>query len=186
MSYLFALLVVLLVLLAILSIRAKRLISSAIFLAGVSALISVVFYLLNAQFVAVIELSVGAGLVTVLFVYAINIAGEATSELPSLIKKWLAATLMLIGAAMLALFLLPAISPDAPVPESQLTTIIWEQRAMDVLVQIVLIFSGVLGLLGLLAEAKAPLKYPVAEEVAAKREQELEELYMPNAKEEAL
>lgn len=57
---------------------------------------------------------------------------------------------------------------------------------MDVLVQIVLIFSGVLGLLGLLAEAKAPLKYPVAEEVAAKREQELEELYMPNAKEEAL
>jgi hypothetical protein len=40
----------------------------------------------------------------------------------------------------------------------------------------VLIFAGVLGLLGLLAEAKAPLAYPVAEEVAARRERELEEL----------
>lgn len=186
MAYIFAILVALLVLLAILAVRAKRLISSAIFLAGVSALLSVVFYLLGAQFVAVIELSVGAGLVTVLFVYAINIAGDAISGLHPVVNKWLAVTLIIITTAMLALFLLPTISPTAQAVEPELADVIWEQRAMDVLVQIVLIFSGVLGLLGLLAEAKAPLKYPVAEQVAAKRQQEMEELYMPNPGEEAL
>jgi len=43
-------------------------------------------------------------------------------------------------------------------------------------VQVVLIFAGVLGLLGLLGEVKAPLQYPVAEEVAAQRERELQTL----------
>ena len=51
---------------------------------------------------------------------------------------------------------------------------IWQTRGLDVLVQVVLIFSGVLGLLGLLAEEKAPLEYPVAEQVASRRERELE------------
>jgi hypothetical protein len=31
---------------------------------------------------------------------------------------------------------------------------VWEARSLDVLLQIVMIFSGVLGLLGLLAESK--------------------------------
>ena len=44
------------------------------------------------------------------------------------------------------------------------------------LVQIILIFSGVLGLLGLLAEAKAPLEKTAAVEITAKRDQELLEL----------
>jgi hypothetical protein len=63
-----------------------------------------------------------------------------------------------------------------PEMQTELAQVIWQQRGLDVLVQVVLIFSGVLGLLGLLAEAKAPLAYPVAEEFAAKRERELEEL----------
>ena len=61
---------------AILSIRSKRLITSALWLAGVSALLSVVFYLFGAHLVAVVELSVGAGLVTVLFAFAISVAGD--------------------------------------------------------------------------------------------------------------
>jgi len=50
---------------------------------------------------------------------------------------------------------------------------LWRLRGLDVLVQIVLIFSGVLGLLGLLAEAEPPLELPAAKEFAAKRELEL-------------
>ena len=45
------------------AIRARRLLTSAIWLAGVSALISIVFYLFGARQIVVIELSVGAGLV---------------------------------------------------------------------------------------------------------------------------
>jgi uncharacterized MnhB-related membrane protein len=62
---------------AVQAIRVKRLISSALWLAGTSALLSISFYLLGAPTVAAIELSVGAGLVTVLFVFAINIAEPA-------------------------------------------------------------------------------------------------------------
>jgi Tfp pilus assembly protein PilV len=42
-----------------------------------------------------------------------------------------------------------------------------------VLAQVVLIFAGVLGLLGLLAEAKAPLEKSMAEAIIAQRNQDL-------------
>jgi Tfp pilus assembly protein PilV len=49
----------------------------------------------------------------------------------------------------------------------------WQARGLDVLVQMVLIFAGVLGLLGLLAESAAPLDHAVAKAVAAGRERDL-------------
>ena len=72
---------------AIQAIRARRLIVSALWLAGTSAILSLIFYLVGAYLVAVIELSVGAGLVTVLFVFAISIAGEEAVELRSLVPE---------------------------------------------------------------------------------------------------
>ena len=62
----------------------QRLLICSLYLACVSASVSGILYLLGAQQVAVIELSVGAGLVTVLFVFAINIAGEETVDVRSL------------------------------------------------------------------------------------------------------
>ena len=67
---------------AIQAIRVKRLLVTALWLASTSALTSIMLYLLGGYRIAVIELSVGAGLVTVLFVFAINIAGE--EPIPSL------------------------------------------------------------------------------------------------------
>ena len=52
-------------LLALQAIRAVPLLHSAVWLAAMSAMLAIVFYLLGATYVAVIELSVGAGLVTV-------------------------------------------------------------------------------------------------------------------------
>ena len=66
---------------ALMAVREERLLISALWLAGTSALAALVMYRLGAPEVAVIELSVGAGLVTVLFVFAINIAGEDTPSL---------------------------------------------------------------------------------------------------------
>ncbi|MHB1482597.1 MAG: hydrogenase subunit MbhD domain-containing protein, partial [Bellilinea sp.] len=57
---------------AILAVRASRLLVSALWLAATSALVALEMYLLGAPEIAVIELSVGAGLVTILFVFAIN------------------------------------------------------------------------------------------------------------------
>jgi len=158
------------------AIRAKRLLFSALWLAGTSALLSIVLYMMDAQLVAVIELSVGAGLVTVLFVFAISIAGDEAVVLRSLVPVPLAVGLALMPIFLIAWFALPLIIPREIVQELPPSLIIWQQRGMDVFVQVVFIFAGVLGLLGLLGEVKAPLQYPVAEEVAAQRERELQTL----------
>jgi hypothetical protein len=58
--------------------------------------------------------------------------------------------------------------------EGGMNDVFWNQRGPDVLVQVVLIFSGVLGLLGLLAETRPPLEGSAAEEVLAERDRELQ------------
>jgi uncharacterized MnhB-related membrane protein len=72
---------------AVQAVRVQRLLNSALWLAGASALVALLIYMLGAPEVAVIELSVGAGLVTVLFVFAINIAGEECSRLTLRAKR---------------------------------------------------------------------------------------------------
>src|SRR5574341_657018 len=102
-----AFLIALALLAAIQAIRAARLMSSALWLAGVSATLSIVFYLMGAAEVAVIELSVGAGLVTVLFVFAINVAGEETLPLASVVPRGLAWLLCLAPLALVGALVLP-------------------------------------------------------------------------------
>jgi len=180
-----ALLTIVTILFAIQAVRAQRLIITALWLAGASALLSLIFYLMGAHFVAVIELSVGAGLVTVLFVFAITIAGEESIALPSLVPRSLAIALAFLPFAILGWYALPAALEYWPVAETSLADMLWQQRGLDVFVQLVLIFAGVLGLLGLLAEAKAPLKYPAVDEFAAKRDRELQALNQQSLEETA-
>lgn len=167
------LLVALAVVLAIQAIRSKRLLASALWLAGTSAILSILLYRMAAYKVAVIELSVGAGLVTVLFVFAINIAGDEAMDEKSLLSRPVAWVLIVALVLLLGVLILPLAGAKAAVSETSFAVVLWQQRGLDVLVQVVLIFAGVLGLLGLLAEAKAPLQQPVAEAVAARREHEL-------------
>ena len=80
MVVLFSVLSVAMLMCAFMAFRTPRLLISALWLAGCSAILSILLYLMGAYQVAVIELSVGAGLVTVLFVFAISIAGDETIE----------------------------------------------------------------------------------------------------------
>lgn len=134
-----------------------RLLNSSLYLACVSALVSAILYLLDATEVAVIELSVGAGLVTVLLVYALSVVGEDARDLISVIPKPLAFFVVALAAGLIGWM----VYPIAPKPEAQhgllLADVLWMRRALDVWVQIALIFSGVLGILGLLAES-GPIK----------------------------
>jgi len=137
---------------AILAIRTKRLLISAIWLAVASALTAVMIYLLGAPQIAVIELSVGAGLVTVLFVFAINIAGDEPVEIKSLIPAPLAWGLLLLAVGLAIFLMLPrlGILPVSTVDVTQ-GAILWDARYLDILLQIAIFFSGVLGVLGLLS-----------------------------------
>ncbi len=136
---------------AIQAIRAERLLTSALWLAGTSALVSVAIYLLGAPEVAAVELSVGAGLVTVLFVFAINLTGKEAIDERSLIPKPLAWGLIALAVGCLAVLLLPGvITISSEEVEKPLREILWGTRRLDLWLQIVMIFSGVLGVLGLL------------------------------------
>lgn len=138
---------------AIQAIRVWRLLYSALWLAGTSALVALEMYLLGAPEVAVIELSVGAGLVTVLFVFAINIAGEETLPFQPIVPKPLAWTLVLATVMLLAWMDRSILTTQVPtIDPLYFKTVLWENRLLDVLLQMALIFAGVLGVLGLLAE----------------------------------
>lgn len=154
---------------ALQAIRAPRLLISALWLAGCSALLALSIALLGAPEVGVVELSVGAGLVTVLFVFAISVAGEEAVGVPSVVPRPLAWVLMAIFAVLLAWLTLRAII--APVlPPDALTFLgaLWGARRLDTVLQVVLIFSGVLGSLGLLAERRETAHSPGAREGASR------------------
>jgi uncharacterized MnhB-related membrane protein len=171
-----ALLVVMMLVFAVQTIRTPHLLTAAVWLAGVSVLLAIFFYRLGATQVAVVELSVGAGLVTVMFVFAISMAGEEFTPVWANVPRSLALVLVAMVVVLLGMLALPLDTPSAEAAEESLTQVFWEDRGLDVLVQIILIFSGVLGLVGLLAEVKAPLDQSAAGEVTAKRDQELLEL----------
>lgn len=144
---------------AVLAIRSTRLLTAALWLAAVSMITALLLYLLDAREVAVIELSVGAGLVTVLFVFAISIAGEDAMQARPLIPKSLAWTLTILAVLLLGLLVLPSPENQPAVSEASFVVTFWQERAFDVLAQIALIFAGVLGVLGLFSEQKLPLPH---------------------------
>ena len=134
------------------AIVAKRILSATIYLACISALVSAVIYLLGATQVAVMELSVGAGLVTVLLVYALSVVGDDALDPASVIPKPLAFGVVGLVVVLMGLMAYPAIQTKLDQGSASLASVLWQNRVLDVWIQIALIFSGVLGVLGLLSE----------------------------------
>jgi uncharacterized MnhB-related membrane protein len=154
---------------AVQAIRSPRLLQTALWLAGCSALVALEMYLLGAPEVAVIELSVGAGLVTVLFVFAINIAGEEAVPPQPIVPRPLSLALVAGAMALLAWFLSgqfwnPLLLEGAV--QAEFKVVLWEDRMLDVLLLVVLIFAGVLGVLGLLAERQPEAETALIPEAA--------------------
>lgn len=136
---------------AVLAVQARRLLTAALWLVGVSVLTAILLYMLDAYVMAVIELSLSAGLVTILMVFAITMVGADSPDQPvSRPLNWLLIAAMLLLVIGLTLPLLPL---QPTIPETAFATIFWQLRQSDVFTQIAMIFAGVLGLLGLLTES---------------------------------
>jgi uncharacterized MnhB-related membrane protein len=134
------------------AIVSKKILSATIYLACISALVSAVIYMLGAAQVAVMELSVGAGLVTVLLVYAVSVVGDDAMDPPSVIPKPLAFGVVGLVTILLGWMAFPAIPAYFERGSMTLAVSLWQSRVLDVWIQIALIFSGVMGVLGLLSE----------------------------------
>ncbi len=140
------------------AIRTGRLLNSAIWLAGCSAFTAILLYMLGAQQIAVIELSVGAGLVTVLFVFAINITGDDVSTILPSIPRPAAWTMVILSVALFTWMVVPNLGiPTTINPHSSTLTNLWSLRGADLMLQVVIIFAGVLGILSLLSDSEKHL-----------------------------
>lgn len=153
-------LVAALVFCAVMVMRATRLLSAALWLAIVSLCVSLLLYALGAPQVAALELSIGAGLVTVLIVLAISIAGDDALRSTPVVPRWTAfglttAALLAFAAAVLpptAINITQAPAQNIAAPVSFGTTL-WQMRLPDILLQAALMFVGLLAVLGLLADS---------------------------------
>ena len=146
------------------AIRATRLLAAALWLAFASAMLSVLLYSLGAHEVAVIELGVGAGLVTVLFVFSLNLVGEERLERRAVLPRSLVWASVILVVLQLAWLIFQASGAALQVSEPSFSIVLWQNRGLDMLVQIPLLFAAALGVLGLLAEA-GPAQTPAETQI---------------------
>lgn len=142
--------------LVVIAIHTPRIEIAVLTLAGISALTAAALYQTGAAIAGVIELSVGAGLVAVLFAFANSIldwqsAARIASPVPRRVALLLAVPVIILCAGVVLLSFDPVTRAISAISFQEM---FWENRAGDVFVQLMLIFVTVAGVLSLLAERK--------------------------------
>jgi NADH-quinone oxidoreductase subunit J len=152
----------LLVLFALFTVMIKNLLKAVISLAAASASLTIIMFMLNAPLAAVFELSVCAGLITVIFISVISLTKPLTPEEEILevrkrIIRYIYLPVIVIIVALLFLFIKPALNfsiNSSPTNDINVQDVIWNKRPLDILGQIIIILAGVLGVVILFKESK--------------------------------
>ncbi|MGB4703975.1 MAG: NADH-quinone oxidoreductase subunit J [Candidatus Saccharicenans sp.] len=136
-----------------LAILLRDLIKAALSLAVASLILGIIFFRLSAPYAGVFEISVVAGLITVLFVLTIALTkkGDEVAE-ARLVKLafpiFLILFLIIDGLVMKSLLQkIPAL-PSGP-EAGTFGDVLWKQRTFDLVAQIGVILAGVLAVLAL-------------------------------------
>jgi NADH:ubiquinone oxidoreductase subunit 6 (subunit J) len=137
---------------ALMAVVCVRILHAALWLAVVSALTSLMLYRLGAWQIAVIELSVGAGMVTVLMVFAISLVGEPTDDVTPQNRTPL--VLVFIPFALILALVVPLLPAAPSTANPPVEMLLWQRRGLDMVAQVVVLFSAVLGVLGLLEPSR--------------------------------
>jgi NADH:ubiquinone oxidoreductase subunit 6 (subunit J) len=146
------LLLVGLVLFSVLAILVKDLLKAAISLAVASLLLGIIFFRMNAPYAGVFEISVVAGLITVLFMLTIALTkgGDAVeSKAASFAFPAFFVVFIVIDALVMKKLIQKV--PALPGPEEAGTfgQVLWNARTLDLVGQIAVIFAGVFAVLAL-------------------------------------
>jgi NADH-quinone oxidoreductase subunit J len=145
------------------AVMAKRTIHAAILLALLSILLSAVMFTANAPWAGVFELSVCAGLITVLFAAAASMIGrgESYAKREARIFLWLPLALLVFGLIVWGVAgpvfapLFNAVKPAAGAGALMSAgDIIWKLRLPDLLGQLCIFVAGVLTVRTILGEGK--------------------------------
>jgi NADH:ubiquinone oxidoreductase subunit 6 (subunit J) len=127
---------------SIMAVLSRDLLRSAISLAVASVFLALIFFQMNAVYVGVFEVSVVAGLITVLFITAIALT-RSDGDVVESKRHLLVFPLFFIALAVIDF-------PSIINPESgTFGQVLWNQRTFDLVGQIGVIFAGVLAVLAL-------------------------------------
>jgi NADH-quinone oxidoreductase subunit J len=153
MSWVIVVLAALMVVGAIATVLVPALLYSAIGLAATSVALSVLMFQMDSPLAAVFELSVCAGLITVVFVSAISLTKRTTPAEERVLaagrtKRFIWLPVLAAAVAAIYLGLGPEVQrPNAPLPLAapQVRDLLWNVRRFDLLGQMLLLLGGVFG-----------------------------------------
>jgi len=142
-----------LVLFSVLAILLRDLLKAAVSLAVASLLLGIIFFRMNASYAGVFEISVVAGLITVLFILTIALTNKGEevreSKLANLVFPLFFVVFIIIDALVMKGLLqkIPAL-PSSP-ESGAFGDVLWKGRTLDLVGQIAVILAGVFSVLAL-------------------------------------
>lgn len=150
---------IIMVIAALWTVMTGSLLLSAIGLALTSAVLTIIMFRLNSPLAAVFELSVCAGLISVVFISVTTLTQAQTrQEVMQHAKdrlsrfKFLPVVLVLVALALI----IANIKPDVPLPTPEqgmdVQRILWNERTLDLLGQVLVLLAGVFGVVILFKE----------------------------------
>lgn len=154
-------LLIVLLLAALWTVLTIRLLRSVVGLAFTSAILSIIMFRLNSPLAAVFELSVCAGLISVIFVTTVSFTSRLSKERlvvrrkERLHKFWYLPVLLIVGGIFLSQYPM-RFSIKLPGPElvNDVSVVLWNLRHLDLLGQIVVLLAGAYGVVILFKESK--------------------------------
>jgi NADH-quinone oxidoreductase subunit J len=139
----------------------RSLLRAAIALAFTSAVVSIMMFQLGAPLAAVFELSVCAGLITVLFISTISMTEPRTPEEKVMHRherfqrfRFLPVIIVAIGIVLSLLAVKVNIALPPPEMETSVRNVLWSGRPLDMIGQVIILLAGVFGVIILFKETE--------------------------------
>jgi NADH-quinone oxidoreductase subunit J len=137
---------------ALWTVMTRSLLRSAIFLALTSIILTVLMFRLNSPLAAVFELSVCAGLISVLFVSTISLTQPLSQEdvikhmRERMVRFWfLPALLFIVTVALIVMVKKPVLQVASPETIRDVRVVMWNLRPVDIVGQIIVLLTGAFG-----------------------------------------
>ena len=144
---------------ALWTVMTIRLIRSVVGLAITSAILAMIMYRLGAPLAAVFELSVCAGLISVIFITTVSFTQRVSRERllirrrERFVKFWYLPVIIILAGLLLSQYLkIPQVKFPLPGREQEVRDLLWNRRQLDILGQVVILLAGVFGVVILFKE----------------------------------
>lgn len=146
---------------ALWAVMTRSLIRSAIALALTSVVLTIIMFRLNSPLAAVFELSVCAGLISVLFISTVSLTQPLTMQeviahmKERLTRFWyLPFIVVTVGVVISLLNIKFDLRLPPPEVEKDVRSVLWNLREIDLMGQIIILMTGVFGVVVLFKEMR--------------------------------